>query len=46
MEKEARQLPIGVLGCGPIAQAAHFVAISRSVETGAWMSLANVTGGV
>jgi len=30
MEKEARQLRIGVLGCGPIAQAAHFEACRRA----------------
>src|SRR5947209_12317656 len=30
MEKEARQLRIGVLGCGPIAQAAHFEACRKA----------------
>src|SRR2546428_1853287 len=30
MEKETRQLRIGVLGCGPIAQAAHFEACRRA----------------
>src|SRR5207247_9634717 len=30
MEKEARQLRIGVLGCAPIAQAAHFEACRRA----------------
>src|SRR2546426_1063892 len=30
MEKEARQLRIGVLGCGLIAQAAHFEACRRA----------------
>lgn len=30
MENEARQLRIGVLGCGPIAQAAHFEACRRA----------------
>jgi predicted dehydrogenase len=30
MKKEARQLRIGVLGCGPIAQAAHFEACRRA----------------
>ncbi len=30
IEKEARQLRIGVLGCGPIAQAAHFEACRKA----------------
>src|SRR5437764_714188 len=30
IEKEARRLRIGVLGCGPIAQAAHFEACRRA----------------
>ena len=30
MQMEARQLRIGVLGCGPIAQAAHFEACRRA----------------
>ena len=30
MEKEAQLLRIGVLGCGPIAQAAHFEACRRA----------------
>lgn len=30
MEKEARQLRMGILGCGPIAQAAHFEACRRA----------------
>ena len=79
MDKKSRQLRVGILGCGPISQAAHFyklqvegfadtilhgapmqradsedgttairalVAITRSVETGEWVWLADVTGGV
>src|SRR5436305_13125556 len=30
IQKEARRLRIGVLGCGPIAQAAHFEACRRA----------------
>ena len=79
LNKEPQNLRVGVLGCGPISQAAHFyklqiegfadtilhrnplrgadcedgtaairalVAIARSVETGGWVRLADVTGGV
>src|SRR3989442_14162434 len=34
MEKEARQLRIGVLGCGPIAQAAHLEACRKARNAG------------